>query len=71
MLQIQATGLQKKKNNIIALAAQAQGLQERLNEQYAQNRRTKQEARRKYGMELVYHPAFAFTYLFLIDQLGF
>ncbi|KAI8140802.1 mitotic checkpoint regulator, MAD2B-interacting-domain-containing protein [Fennellomyces sp. T-0311] len=47
--QIAASGLQKKKNNLMALAAQAQAMQEQLDEQYAAGRKTRQEARRKYG----------------------
>lgn len=33
----------------MALAAQAQSMQEQLNEQYASSRNTQMEARRKYG----------------------
>ncbi|KAI9312438.1 hypothetical protein BX666DRAFT_1987433 [Dichotomocladium elegans] len=45
----EASGLQRKKNNIMALAAQAQSMQERLNDQFASSRTTMQESRRKYG----------------------
>ncbi|KAI8379450.1 mitotic checkpoint regulator, MAD2B-interacting-domain-containing protein [Radiomyces spectabilis] len=44
-----ASKAQLKKNNIMALAAQAQSLQDKLEEQYAQNRRTKRETQSKYG----------------------
>ncbi|KAI7875327.1 hypothetical protein K492DRAFT_240338 [Lichtheimia hyalospora FSU 10163] len=47
--QLSASGYQRKKNNIMALAAQAQSMQEQLNEQYASSRNTQMESRRKYG----------------------
>ncbi|KAI9022164.1 mitotic checkpoint regulator, MAD2B-interacting-domain-containing protein [Phycomyces nitens] len=46
---ITATTAQKKRNNIMALAAQAVEMQEKLSEQYAENRRTKRETKNKYG----------------------
>jgi hypothetical protein len=41
--------MQKKKSNIMFLAHQAQDRRDILAEQYAQNRRTKREAKQKYG----------------------
>ncbi|KAI7856752.1 mitotic checkpoint regulator, MAD2B-interacting-domain-containing protein [Circinella umbellata] len=47
--QVQATGLQKKKNNIMSLISHAQSMQDRLDEQFASGRTAQNEARRKYG----------------------
>lgn len=44
-----ASKLQSKKNNIFALAAQAVNNQEKLDQQFAANRRTKRETANKYG----------------------
>ncbi|KAL0083103.1 mitotic checkpoint regulator, MAD2B-interacting-domain-containing protein [Phycomyces blakesleeanus] len=46
---ITATTAQKKRNNLMALAAQAVEMQEKLSEQYAENKRTKRETKNKYG----------------------
>ncbi|KAI7901523.1 mitotic checkpoint regulator, MAD2B-interacting-domain-containing protein [Cokeromyces recurvatus] len=46
---MQASKLQMKKNNIVALAAHAVNNQERLDEMFAANKRTRREAARKYG----------------------
>ncbi|ORX58077.1 hypothetical protein DM01DRAFT_1333749 [Hesseltinella vesiculosa] len=46
---MEANALQKKKNNIMALAAQARNMQQTLEDQYAQQRIVKNEARRRYG----------------------
>ncbi|KAG2225325.1 hypothetical protein INT45_005569, partial [Circinella minor] len=46
--QVQATGLQKKKNNIMSLISHAQSMQDRLDEQFASGRTAQNEARRKY-----------------------
>ncbi|KAI9266450.1 hypothetical protein BDA99DRAFT_22025 [Phascolomyces articulosus] len=47
--QVQASGLQKKKNNIMALIGHAQSMRDRLDEQFASGRTAQNEARRKYG----------------------
>lgn len=46
---MEASTLQKKKNNIMALAAQARSLEHSLEERYANERVVKNEARRRYG----------------------
>ncbi|KAI8059140.1 mitotic checkpoint regulator, MAD2B-interacting-domain-containing protein [Gongronella butleri] len=45
----EANSLQKKKNNIVALAAQARSMQHTLEDQYAKQRVVKNEARKRYG----------------------
>ncbi|KAI9277690.1 mitotic checkpoint regulator, MAD2B-interacting-domain-containing protein, partial [Umbelopsis sp. AD052] len=46
---IKTSSLQKRKSNIMFLAHQAQSKRDILAEQYAQNRKTKREAKMKYG----------------------
>ncbi|KAI8577493.1 hypothetical protein K450DRAFT_251937 [Umbelopsis ramanniana AG] len=46
---IKTSSLQKRKSNIMYLAHQAQSKRDILAEQYAQNRKTKREAKMKYG----------------------
>lgn len=41
--------MQKRKSNLMYLAFQAQDKRDLLAEQYAQNRKTKREAKMKYG----------------------
>ncbi|KAJ2962915.1 hypothetical protein NQZ79_g1986 [Umbelopsis isabellina] len=48
---IKISGIQKRKSNIMFLAHQAQDRRDILAEQYAQNKRTKREAKQKYGKE--------------------
>ena len=47
--QMQASKLQMKKNNIMALAAQAVNNQEKMDEMFAANKKTRREAAKKYG----------------------
>lgn len=46
---MQASKLQMKKNNIMALAAQAVNNQEKMDEMFAANKKTRREAAKKYG----------------------
>lgn len=46
---MQASKLQMKKNNIMALAAHAVNNQEKLDEMFAANKRTRRDAAKKYG----------------------
>lgn len=49
--QIKTSAIQKRKSNLMYLAHQAQDRRDILAEQYAQNRKTKREAKMKYGKE--------------------
>lgn len=51
---MQASKLQMKKNNIMALAAHAVNNQEKLDEMFAAHKKTRREAATKYGMPLLF-----------------
>lgn len=64
---MQASKLQMRTNNIMALAAHAVNNQEKLDEMFAANKKTKRDAAKKYGK---WHTAI-FSDCFIDYRIGF
>ena len=64
-----ASKLQLKKNNIMALAAHAVSNREKLDNMFAEQRKTKRDAARKYGKTLIYQACFFFSHRILFFRL--
>lgn len=47
---MKVSGMQKRKHNIMYLAAQAKDMEQKLMDSFANNRKTKRETQSKYGM---------------------